>query len=249
MRTSMLPSMLQVAATNWNRSVEKAGVFEIAYVYHPKTLPVCELPDEEQHLAAFYYDERELEPGGEYFRLKGAVEELFLHLGLCDVDFAALADCPWLHPGRSASILLGGNVIGTLGVIHPDAAGNFGASPRTVLLDLEIAPILATATEKRQHKPLPRYPAVMRDLAVLVDKDIPVARLNTAMGSAGGQYLEQIRLFDVYQGQQVPAGKKSVAFSLIFRSSERTLNDEDIHPVMQAILSALKQDFQAVLRE
>lgn len=246
MRTSMLPSLLEVAATNWNRSVESARIFEIAFVYQPKALPLTELPVESRHLTAFLYNNISNDT---FFQMKGVVEELLTHLGLQAVEFKALTDCPWLHPGQSAVLSLDGQVIGSLGVVHPDAAANFGASPSTVVLDLELTPVLAVATEKRKYKQLPRFPAVTRDLALLVDVKIPAADLNTAITAAAGSFLEQIKVFDVYQGPQVPAGQKSIAYNLVFRSAERTLNDDDIQPVMQKILQRLKDSCQAILRE
>ena len=250
MRTSMLPSLLEVAATNWNRSVEAAKVFEIAYVYRPKSLPLTELPDEIRHLSAFSYSPATAAAkGSTFFQLKGAAEELFLHLGLRDIRYQALKDCPWLHPGQSAEIWLGSQLIGSIGVIHPDVAENFGASPLTALLDLELAPILTVSTEKRQYKPLPRFPAVTRDLALLVNAETPSAELADVIRSAAGASLEKIELFDVYQGPQVPAGMKSIAYSLSFRSAERTLSDDDIQPLMQKILIHLKEKCKAALRE
>lgn len=246
MRTSMLPSLLEVAATNWNRSVETARIFEIAFVYQPKALPLTELPDEPRHLTAFSYNNV---ADNAFFQMKGVTQELFTHLGLKDVQFNALTDCPWLHPGQSATMSMGGRVFGSLGVIHPDAAANFGASPATVVMDIELSAVLSAATEKRQYKQLPRFPAVTRDLALLVDARVPAADLNAAITAASGSYLEQIKVFDVYQGPQVPAGMKSIAYNLVFRSAERTLNDDDIQPVMQKILQQLKDSCQANLRE
>ncbi len=250
MRTSMLPSLLEVAATNFNRSVDSARVFEIAYVYQPQSLPLTQLPDEIKHLTAFLYDETNDQKNGEsFYLLKGVAEEMFLHLGLSDISFCAEPDCPWLHPGRSAGIFLNDRRIGQIGVVHPDVAANFGASLQTVVLDLILEPILQLASEQRQYRPLPRFPAVTRDLALLVSVEVPVGKLANVIRSAAGECLEQIRLFDIYQGQQVPAGKKSVAYNLIFRSADRTLNDEDIQPAMQQILKQLDEKCQAVRRE
>jgi len=249
MRTSMLPSLLQVAATNWNRSVDSARVFEIAYVYRPKALPLTELPEEIRHLTAFIYEAEQHLKDRVFFTLKGTVDELFLHLGLSDLQYLALTECPWLHPGLAAEILLNGQVIGQIGVIHPDVADLFAAAPQTVILDLELATIIDRATEIRQYKPLPRFPAVTRDLALLAEAAVSADRLTQVIRQAAGEHLEQIKLFDVYQGPQVPTGMKSIAFNLVFRSAERTLSDEDIQPAMQKILQQLKDRCQAILRE
>ena len=249
MRTSMLPSLLQVASTNWNRSVESASVFEIACVYRPKSLPMTELPEEIRHLTAFSYKSGEDVKGQAFFALKGVADELFRHLGLSDIRYQAIGNCPWLHPGQAAKIWFGQQLIGQIGVIHPDVAENFAAAPQTVILDIELVPVIDAASDKRQYKPLPRYPAVTRDLALLAAVSVPADQLTQTIRDAAGSNLEQIRLFDVYQGPQVPAGMKSVAYSLVFRSGERTLSDEDVQPVMQKILKHLKEKCQATLRE
>ncbi|MEA4888216.1 MAG: phenylalanine--tRNA ligase subunit beta [Clostridiaceae bacterium] len=252
MRTSMLPSMLEVASTNWNRSVDEAAVFEIAYVYQPKSLPLIELPDEIRHLTAFMYNhDEQAEDAPLFFTMKGIVEELFLNLGLSRVAVspAKTGSCPWLHPGRCAAVELDGRLIGQIGEIHPDVAAQFSVPPRMVLLDLIIDPVVEKASDKRQFVALPRYPAVTRDLALLVDRSVPAAALNQAILEGGGELLEQIRLFDVYQGPQVANGKKSMAYSLVFRAANRTLNDEAITPVMQRILDTLHDKTGAQLRE
>ena len=128
-------------------------------------------------------------------------------------------------------------------------AANYAVSPRTALLDLEIGSLLAASTPKRQYRPLPKFPAVMRDLAVVVDVEITAAALRAVIVEAGGEILETIRLFDVYQGPQVPAGKKSLAYNLVFRSSTRTLKEDDVQPIMQRIRKSLQEEFQAALRE
>jgi len=250
MRTSMLPSLLEIASTNWNRSVEQARIFEIAYVYQPQSLPLTELPDEIQHLSAFIYDnDADSKSGSAFFALKGAAQELFLHLGLPEIRFKAEAVSPWMHPGQAATLWLGNTVIGEIGVIHPDVAANFNTSAQTAVLDILMLPILQNTTVKRRYKQLPRFPAVTRDLAILVSAEISSDALSDAIRSGAGPNLEQIKLFDIYQGQQVPSGKKSIAYNLVFRSLDRTLNEEDIQPVMQKILKQLSEKCQAVLRE
>lgn len=250
MRTSMVPSMLQVAATNWNRSVPAARLFELAYTYQAKSLPMTELPDEVLHLASLVYDSQAPASSGEaFFSLKGAVEELLVHLGISQFRFTRAAARPWLHPGRSAELFISGQLAGWLGVVHPDVAEAFSAPPGAVLLDIEVNQLLAAASDKRTYQPLPRFPAVTRDLALMVDQAVLVADLAGLISAQGGSLLESVTLFDVYQGPQVPAGKKSVAFSLVFRSAEKTLSDEDIQPAVAAVLAALRDQAGAQLRE
>ena len=249
MRTSMLPSLLTVASTNWNRSVAAARIFEMAFVYLPKTWPVTDLPDEERRLSAFLYDEGENGTAGpSFFRLKGILEELLVHLGVTAVRCSAEGTAGWLHPNRSARIIAGETELGQLGEIHPDVAQAFVAPPRLVVLDLKLDLLVAMATDERHYQPLPRHPAVTRDLALIVDRAVTAARLDAIIRTAGAPLLEQVRLFDVYEGPQVAPGTKSMAYSLVFRASDRTLSDEAIAPVMQEILARLDTEAGARLR-
>ena len=249
MRTSMVPSLLEVASTNWNRSVEVARLFELAYTYQPKQLPMTELPQETLHLAALLFDVTKTGQGSRSFlAAKGVVEELFLHLGISDVRFTRAETVPWLHPGQSAAVYLGEQLAGSLGVVHPDVADNFAAPHGTVLLDLVMPVVLAARSDKRVYQALPKFPAVTRDLALLVSEEALVAELQDAITQNGGKLLESVSLFDVYSGKQVPEGQKSIAFNLVFRSAEKTLSDEEIAPAMKRILRQLEEKFQATLR-
>lgn len=250
MRTSMVPSLLQIAATNWNRSVPTARMFELAYTYQARELPMTRLPNETLHLAGLLYDEQaRLSTGEAFFTFKGALEEMLVHLGIPSFRFIRAETRPWLHPGRSADLVVGDRTVGWLGVVHPDVAEAFNAPAGTVLLDIELEGLLVVVSDTRTYQPLPRFPAVARDLALLVGTDTLVADLADVIRGAGGKILESVELFDVYQGQQVPAGKKSVAFSLLFRSVEKTLSDEDIQPAMARILRQLRERAGADLRE
>ncbi|MDD2457550.1 MAG: phenylalanine--tRNA ligase subunit beta [Eubacteriales bacterium] len=250
MRPSMVPSLLEMASTNWNRSVDEGRLFELAYTYQPRQLPMTELPDEKLHLAAVLFDETQKGKGAANFlAMKGVIEELFLHLGILEVTFQRSEQTPWLHPGQSAQIRIGQEIAGTIGVVHPDVAERFAAPAGTVLLDLLADVVLARRSDKRVYQPLPKFPAVTRDLALLVDSDILVADLQEAILAAGGRNLESVRLFDVYSGKQVPEGKKSIAFNLVFRSAEKTLSDDEIAPAIKKILKKLDADFAAQLRE
>lgn len=250
MRPSMVPSLLEMASTNWNRSVDEGRLFELAYTYQPRQVPMTELPDEKLHLAAVLFDETQKGKGAANFlAMKGVIEEVFLHLGLNDVTFQRAEETPWLHPGQSAQIRIGQDIAGTIGVVHPDVAERFAAPSGTVLLDLLADVVLSRRSDKREYQPLPKFPAVTRDLALLVDNDILVADLQDAIRSSGGKNLESVRLFDVYSGKQVPEGKKSIAFSLVFRSAEKTLSDDEITPAIKKILKKLEADFAAQLRE
>lgn len=250
MRPTMVPSLLEIASTNWNRSVTDGRLFELAYTYQPRQLPLTELPEEKLHLAAVLFDETQKGKGtANFLSMKGVVEELFLHLGIQEVSFQRAEQTPWLHPGQSAEIRIGEALAGTIGVVHPDVAERFAAPAGTVLLDLLADVVLDCRKDKRIYQPLPKFPAVTRDLALLVDDMVLVADLQAAILGAGGKNLESVRLFDVYSGKQVPEGKKSIAFSLVFRSSDKTLSDDEIAPAIRKILKKLEADFAAQLRE
>jgi len=248
MRTSMVPSMLRIAAINSSRSVKTASVFEIAYVYLPNE-DSTKLPEERRMLSALSYDTEELPMQPDtFYKMKGAVTELCANLGIKNIAFEPVSNIPYLHPGRSASVIINGRPCGMLGYIHPQAAENFESPERTVLLLLEVASVISAATSKRAYTPLPKFPGITRDIAVILDIDIPVGSIEKIIRKKGGKYLESFSLFDVYTGTQVGPLKKSVAYSLVFRSQERTLTDADILTAYNDIVSALKKDLSANLR-
>lgn len=249
MRTSMVPAMLSMAALNSSRSVQAGSLYEIAFTYQPKALPLTELPDEIRHLSVIRFDEiTRQDKGDNFFAVKGLVEELMIHLGLSALRFVRAEGKPWLHPGRSADIYLGQKWIGSIGVVHPDVADRFEAPASSVLLDIALDTLLPEVKTTRVYQALPKFPAVTRDLALICDQPVLVADLIQLIQDKGGRYLESVGLFDVYEGHQVQTGKKSVAFNLVFRSAEKTLSDDDIQPAINQILQVLK-DFGADLRD
>ena len=247
MRTSMVPSMLRVAATNSSRSVKKASVFEIAYIYLPGD-DTNVLPEERRILSAFSFDTDAKDDTLAFYRMKGAVTELCTNLGIRNVSFEPLPDITYLHPGRSASVIVNGKTCGQIGYVHPDAADNFEAPESTVLLLLEVEHLIKASTAKRVYKPLPKFPGITRDLAIILDQAIPAGSIEKIFRKKGGKYLESFVLFDVYTGKQVGDSRKSVAYSLVFRSAERTLTDADIQEAFTGILAALEKELGAQLR-
>lgn len=248
MRTSMVPSMLRIAATNSSRSVNDASIFEIAYVYLPDE-DSAKLPEEKRMLSAFSYDQNELsmQPDA-FYRMKGVVTELCANLGIKNVAFEPVSDIPYLHPGRSASVVINGRSCGLIGYVHPQAAENFEAPEMTVLLLLEVEAVIKAATQKRAYKPLPKFPGITRDIAVILDAGIPVGSIEKILKKKGGKFIESYSLFDVYTGAQIGESKKSVAYSLVFRSPERTLTDSDILTAYTDIIAALEKELGALLR-
>lgn len=243
MRTTTLPGMLEALATNYNRRVEEARLFEMSYVYLPKSLPLTELPYEKPVLTLGMYGK------ADFYDMKGALEELMEALGIKKYGFEQVKDNPSYHPGRTAGLTVNGKECGIFGEIHPSVADEFGAAQRTYVGTVDIEPLLENAELKPGYKPLPRYPAVMRDIAVLVDDRVTIGQMEPVIREKAGEILEEVKLFDVYKGKQVPEGKKSVAFSFAFRSAGKTLTDNEANSVMSNIVKALEDKFGAQLRE
>ncbi len=248
MRTSMVPSMLRIAATNHKRSVKEASIFEIAYVYLPNEDSQL-LPEERQILSAFTFaSEHTAERTDLFFSMKGAVSELCTNLGIRSLSFEPVSEISYLHPGRGAAVLVNGKRCGYIGYVHPDVADEFECPESLVFLILETDAIVKAATAKRVFTQLPKFPGISRDLAILVDAKVPVGDIERVLRKKGGKLLSEVKLFDVYTGAQVGQGKKSVAYSLLFRSPEKTLSDAEIQEPFAMILDSLQKEFGAVLR-
>ncbi|HIR57698.1 MAG TPA: phenylalanine--tRNA ligase subunit beta [Candidatus Gallacutalibacter pullicola] len=240
MRTTALPSMLETLARNYNNRNAAAALFEIASEY----LPTADdkLPIERKMLLGGMYG-----AGADFFTVKGAVEQLLERLGVMDWDIAASSEEYSYHPGRCAVLTVGGERLGVLGEIHPQVAENYGIGERVYCFSLDIALMYQYAQHEKTYKPLPKFPAVSRDLALICDDEIPVLDLEKAIRRGAGDLLEEIRLFDVYRGAQIEAGKKSVAFSITLRSADSTLDDGQISACMKRVMKELEKA-GAVLR-
>jgi phenylalanyl-tRNA synthetase beta chain len=181
-----------------------------------------------------------------FLHVKGAFDEVVRALGPQQVTYEP-ATTPQFHPGRCARILVGGVAAGHLGELHPALSADLDLPGRVVALEVDVAPLLTGAGERR-YSPLPRVPSVERDLAVVVDADVPAAELQRTIESAGGELLESARAFDEFRGDQVGAGRKSVAFSLTFRSPERTLTDREVDSQLDRVRGALRKRHNAEFR-
>ena len=235
MRTQLVSSMLTVLATNYSRKNAAVRFFEIGKQFLPHALPLTEQPDEVPALCLGLYGD-----GEDFFTLKGAVEAVLAAFG-AEARFTRAAE-PYLHPGRQATVTVGDAVIGVLGEVHPDTAAGYGIGVRAYVAELKLAPLYAAGEGKvLRYQPLPRFPAVERDLALLCDETLPAADIEATIRAAGGKLLERVTLFDVYQGAQIAAGQKSVAYSLTFRGADGTLSDADIDPVMNRIMRRLTE--------
>ncbi len=239
MRTHPLPSMLEVLERNVNRKVEKCRVAEIMTLYFRDG----DLSNEKKTLCfAFTPD------CGGFYELKADAEALFIRLNICQREYVAVADDPSFHPGRCADIKVGGNVIGRLGEVHPLVCENYDLPKGVCVAMISTEALLDAVKNERGYIPLPIYPAMERDLALICDKDYEVGKLLSDIRSYAGKSLEDTFVFDVYRGKGVEDGKKSVAVRLVFRLADKTLTDEDADAGVKKILKKLEKEQGIVLR-
>lgn len=235
MRTTPLNGLLTSLSTNYNRRNKDVRLYEIANIYLPKTLPLTELPDERKQLALGMYGE------GDFFTMKGVVEELFDKLGMTrKVHYDPEADRPYLHPGRKADIIYDGVTVGYLGELHPETADNYKLGERTCIAVLDLPHVISFADFDRKYTGIAKYPAVTRDLSMVVPGKILVGAIEDMIAQRGGKILEGYKLFDIYEGSQILAGHKSVAYSITFRAKDHTLTDEEVTAAMKKILNGLQ---------
>ena len=234
MRSQMITSMLTVLATNYNRKITDVRFFEVGKCFVPHTLPVTEQPMEAPVLSLGLYGGKE-----DFFTLKGIVEDVFAIFGL-NPDYTRSAE-PYLHPGRLATAVVDGQNAAVFGEVHPDVAEHYGIDSRVYVAEIPLSLLYAVEPATVQYQALPRYPSVERDLALLCHESMPVAEIEKAIRASGGKYLESVALFDVYQGAQITAGQKSVAYRLVFRSPQTTLTEQDLEPVLKKIFNTLNK--------
>ena len=235
MRTTPLGGMLTSLATNYNRRNKDVRLFEMGNVYLPKELPLKELPDERMQLILGFYGE------GDFFTMKGVVEELLEQVGMKKrVHYDAKAGKTFLHPGRQANIVYDGTVIGYLGEVHPTVCENYNMKTRAYIAVIDMPYVYEMSSLDKKYEGIAKFPAVSRDISMVVPKDIPVGKIEEAIESKAGKNLESYSLFDIYEGDQIEDGFKSVAYSIVFRAKDRTLEDSDIQSAMNKILKELE---------
>lgn len=232
MRTQLISSMLTVLSTNYNHSNESARLFEISKRFVPKALPLDEQPLEIPTMSVGLYGAAE-----DFYTLKGVIESIFDCFGIT-AEYSRSSES-YLHPGRQASATLGNTVIATFGEVHPSVCESYKLGGRVYVGEIYLENLLKIKPSHVKYRPMPRFPAVTRDFAMLCDAKTPVAELQKAITSGAGKLCEQVKLFDVYEGKQIPEGKKSVAFTVTLRSAEGTLDDEQIERVCSKIIKNL----------
>lgn len=234
MRTTAIPSILDVLSRNYNNRNMNACIFETATSFFSNGAD--KLADEKIKVVIGMYGEN-----ADFYALKGIVEELCRGLAVDKYDVTPVEDNPTFHPGRTAMFTIGGEVLATLGQVHPQVSENYDIEVPTYIAEFDVQVAFDNRIETRTYTALPKFPASNRDLAFVCDKGIPVLVLEKAIAGAVGKVLEAINLFDVYQGEQIEAGKKSVAFSIKMRSPERTLTDDEADSAMKKAIKALNE--------
>ena len=241
MRTIALPSMLDILSRNYNYHNKNVKLYELAKIYLPGE--GNDLPAEPKMLTLGTYGE-----GTSFFTLKGQLEAILTGLRLPKAEYTAVKDNPSYHPGRCASVSINGEVLGYMGQVHPLVCKNYGLDTEVYCVEIDFSKAFTMILPEPTFTPLPKYPAVTRDLSLLCDEATTIAELENCITAAGGKLLRRVNLFDIYRGKGVASGKKSVAFSLVLRADDRTLTDADSEGVTKKVLAALESKLGATLR-
>lgn len=236
MRTISLNGMLTSLSTNFNRRNKNVRLYELGNIYLPKQVPLTELPEERMQFTLGMYGE------GDFFTMKGVVEEFLYKVGMREKPvYDPKAGKPYLHPGRQANVVYDGTVIGYLGEVHPTVAANYSIKERVYVAVLDMPEIVNRAAFDYKYEGIARFPAASRDISMVVPKSVLAGDIEHVFESKGGKLLESYELFDIYEGTQIQAGHKSIAYSLSFRAKDRNLEETDITAAMNKIVKALEE--------
>lgn len=235
MRTVSLNGMLTSLATNYNRRNKNVRLYELGNIYLPKELPLTDLPEERMQFTLGFYGD------GDFFTMKGVVEEFFEKVGLHNkTQYDPNAGKTFLHPGRQANIIYNNTIVGYLGEVHPEVCDIYGIGEKAYVAVLDMPEIVPLATFDRKYEGVAKFPAVTRDISMTVPKEILAGQIEEVIAQRGGKILESYSLFDIYEGAQIKEGYKSVAYSIVFRAKDRTLEEADITAAMKKILNGLE---------
>ena len=235
MRTVSLHGMLTSLATNYNRRNKEVRLYELGNVYLPKALPLTELPEERMQFTLGMYGDCD------FFTMKGVLEEFFDCIGMRKkAAYDPNAGRNYLHPGRQANIFYEGTLVGYLGEVHPEVCDNYDMKTRAYVAVLDMPAVLPYATFDRKYEGIAKYPAVLRDISMVVPKEIMAGQIEAIIAQRGGKILESYQLFDIYEGDQIKEGYKSLAYSITFRAKDRTLEEADVTAAMKKILNGLE---------
>jgi phenylalanyl-tRNA synthetase beta chain len=253
MRTTLIPGMLETAQRNISRQQTSLRLFEVGKVFLPR--PEASLPTEKEMLAGLWTGPRvqaawhTKEAGCDFFDIKGVVEGMAQTLGIAGFTFTALPDdqCCYSRAGRSAQVLHDGVMVGVVGEVDASVADSYSLRQATFVFELDLEIIAQLLPDDRKMAPIPRFPSTDRDITVIVDRDVESSRLLDAVTHSGEQLVEDLYLFDVFDGDPIPDGKKSVSLRIIYRSAERTLEDETVNEIHHHLTHRLITEFGAAL--
>ena len=235
MRTISLNGMLTSLSTNYNRRNKNVRLYELGNIYVPKTLPLTELPDERMQFTLGMYGD------GDFFTMKGVIEEFFDSIGIRGkVTYDPKSGKNFLHPGRQANIIYEGTTLGYLGEVHPEVCDNYDMKTKVYVAVLDMPEVIPYATFDRKYEGIAKYPAVSRDISMVVPREIMAGQIEAIIEQRGGKLLEEYKLFDIYEGDQIKEGFKSIAYSITFRAKDRTLEENDVAAAMRKILNGLE---------
>lgn len=235
MRTISLNGILTSLSTNYNRRNKNVRLYELGNIYIPKSVPVVDYPDERMQFTLGMYGD------GDFFTMKGVIEEFFESIGMRKKPkYDPNAEKSFLHPGRQALVKYDDIVVGFLGELHPDVADNYDMDTKVYVAVLDMPEVVKLASFDRKYEGIAKYPAVSRDISMVVPKKVLVGDIEDVIAQRGGKILEDYQLFDIYEGAQIKPGFKSVAYSITFRAKDRTLEDNDVSAAMKKILNGLE---------
>lgn len=242
MRTTLIPNMLELLSRNYNRGVSASYLYEIGNIFIAKELPVVELPDEKKVLSFGIYGKKD------FYYLKEVIDKTLNRLGVKEIEYIREENNPIFHPGRTAKILCNGEELGIIGEIHIDIAENYNIKDRVYIGQLDFDKIIELTNLETKYKALPKYPSMARDLAIVVSENVLVGDIQKVIAKHGEGLIEKIELFDIYTGSQIEENMKSIAFSIIYRSHDRTLRDDEVNNIQNSIIKDLEDTFKAKLR-
>lgn len=253
LRTSLIPHLIDTAVYNRNRNIDDVAIFEIGSVFLTEEEHLTRLPEEKLLVSALWtggstagHWSGKVRPA-DFYDLKGVLDGLFSHLGISGAEYRAVS-FDGLHPGRAAEIILGEKRIGIIGQLHPDLQRRYELDD-TYIFEVEMDQLVEGANLAITYEPLPKYPSIARDIAIVVDRKVPVAKLIETAREAGGKWLKAVDVFDIYEGERLGDDKKSVALSLVYRDEDRTLTDDEVNERNQSVIEELEKAFDAELRK